>query len=296
MLVPVALENQLGPNANGQVDKNARWDCVSASIAAACNALVGTRLGPGDPKDAAYGAQYTGATDPLRYSAFLGAHGVAIQEVRQSSGAALVATAKAHLAQGHPVYAAIPSQWGLVTAAQVAATPSIPTHAVMLCDASGGTLTAMNPWPVDGRHAFYQTMSEAWWASRLVYGHILPLSRTSRIGDATVTLTRQADNRVHDTAGHSLGFGMAEAALSRHQGSSILVEETYGYGDGTSFDSFALLSDGAVLSYLKHENVVREDRAAFVALAVLRHVGAGSVPVADLRTLLTQALGKLPAA
>jgi hypothetical protein len=44
------------------------------------------------------------------------------------------------------------------------------THEVVACDAGSGWLTCMNPWPSDGVHAFYQRLSDGWWAERICYG------------------------------------------------------------------------------------------------------------------------------
>ncbi|HEY7984331.1 MAG TPA: hypothetical protein VID73_09190 [Ktedonobacterales bacterium] len=214
MLVAVPLRDQLDEKTtDGAPDENARANCVPASLAAALSALTGRDYEGDELKDAVYGQGYTGATDPARYVAYAAAQGVRMWEV-DGSGAWMVAAIAVELARGHPVYGAIPSQWGNTTAADIAAHGG-PTHAVMFCDASpgGATLTAMNPWPVDGRSAFYQTMPSAWWATRLVYGHIYPMERTMlQITDVAAFFTAQDDT--HWTCrqnGHTLALGMLAA-------------------------------------------------------------------------------------
>jgi hypothetical protein len=217
MLVAVPLRDQLNePTFDGGPDENARANCVPASLAAALSALTGRDYEGDELKDAVYGQGYTGATDPARYVEYCRAQGVRMREV-DGSGAAMVAAITAELAHGHPVYGAIPSQWGNTTAADIA-TRGGPTHAVMFCDANqepSGTasLTAMNPWPVDGRNAFYQTMPSAWWATRLVYGHIYPMERMMlQITDVATFFTAQDDT--HWTCrqtGHTLVLGLLAA-------------------------------------------------------------------------------------
>jgi hypothetical protein len=214
MLVAVPLRDQLDEKTtDGAPDENARANCVPASLAAALSALTGRDYEGDELKDAVYGQGYTGATDPARYVAYAAAQGVRMWEM-DGSGAWMVAAIAVELARGHPVYGAIPSQWGNTTAADIAAHGG-PTHAVMFCDASpgGATLTAMNPWPVDGRSAFYQTMPSAWWATRLVYGHIYPMERTMlQITDVAAFFTAQDDT--HWTCrqnGHTLALGMLAA-------------------------------------------------------------------------------------
>lgn len=89
-----------------------------------------------------------------------------------------------------------------------------------------------------------------------------------------MALSRVDANTVRDAAGHTLHFGMAAYALAHHASADILREEDYGFGDGAHFDSFALLSDGAVLTYRHAENAVVEERGAFVAAALLTHLAA----------------------
>jgi hypothetical protein len=214
VLVGLPLRNQLQePTSDGQSDENARANCVPASLAAALSALSGRDYEGDELKDAVYGQGYTGATDPVRYVDYCRAQGVRMWPV-DGGGAQMVTTIAAELAQGHPVYGAIPSQWGNTTAADIAAHGG-PTHVVMFCDANPGaaTLTAMNPWPVDGHNAFYQTMPSAWWATRLVYGHIYPMERMMlQITDVAAFFAAQDDTHwtCHQT-GHTLALELLEA-------------------------------------------------------------------------------------
>jgi hypothetical protein len=271
MLVIVPLRDQLDERTtDGQPDENARANCVPASLSAALSALTGRAYYGDALKDAVYGQAYTGATDPARYIAYLAAQGVRMWEVRSGSGDALVATIRAELALGHPVYGAIPSEWGITTAADVAAHGG-PTHAVMFCDASpaAGTLTAMNPWPVDGQHAFYQTMPAAWWASRLVYGHVYPLAP----GASAMPFTKQPDGSVRDDqTGVVLHLGMAAYVLAHTVQQHALLGETY----YTPSDSFVPCGGGLILTYNKGENAVRADRGGETLLALWRQLASAT--------------------
>lgn len=270
MLINVPLRDQLDEETtDGRPDENARANCVPASLAAGLSALTGHPYYGDELKDAAYGQCYTGATDPARYIAYLAAQGVHMWAVRGATGDALVATVRAELARDHPVYGAIPSQWGSTTAADIAARGG-PTHAVMFCDANptAGTLTAMNPWPVDGQHAFYQTMPAAWWASRLVYGHVYPLA-----GVASMTFIKQPDGSARDDqTGVVLHLGMAAYVLANALPQHALLGETY----YTPSDSFVPCSGGLILTYNKGENTVRADRGGETLLALWHQLGAAT--------------------
>ena len=287
MLVTVPLRDQLDEKTtDGQPDENARANCVPASLAAALSALTGHAYYGDELKDAVYGQTYTGATDPARYISYLAAQGVHMWEVRAASGDALVATIRAELALGHPVYGAIPSEWGITTAADVAAHGG-PTHAVMFCDAdpAAETLTAMNPWPVDGQHAFYQTMSAAWWATRLVYGHVFPIAS----GASSMPFIKQPDGSVRDDqTGVVLHLGMAAYVLAHNVEQHALLGETYYTPD----DSFVPCGGGLILTYNKGENAIRADRGGETLLAIWRQLASATTRAAaaesQARTLTTQ--------
>src|SRR5258708_6424476 len=114
MLLP--LRDQLTePQTDGHPDNNASANCVPASLSSGISYLIGRDVYGGDLKDAVYGPNYTGATDPAHFIDYLLAqYGIKMWEVR-GSGDQLVATIKAELANGHPVTGAIPSQWGITT-------------------------------------------------------------------------------------------------------------------------------------------------------------------------------------
>lgn len=281
MLINVPLRDQLDEKTtDGRPDENARANCVPASLAAALSALTGHPYYGDELKDATYGQAYTGATDPAHYIAYLAAQGVRMWEVRGATGDALVATVRAELALDHPVYGAIPSQWGSTTAADIA-THGGPTHAIMFCDANpaAGTLTAMNPWPLDGQHAFYQTMPAVWWASRLVYGHVFPLE-----GAASMSYIKQPDGSARDDqTGVVLHLGMAAYVLANDIPQHALLAETY----YTTTDSFVPCTGGLILTYNKSENTVRADHGGEALLALWQQLAAASAQVSALQAQLT---------
>ena len=273
MRVDVPLRDQLSePTQDHLPDENASANCVPASLSAAFSALTGKAYYGDELKDAVYGEAYTGATDPARYVAYAAQQGIHMWEVRADTGVALVDTIKAELALGHAVYGAIPSFWGNTTAADIAAHGG-PTHAVMFCDANpaAGTLTAMNPWPVDGHNAFYQTMPAAWWASRLVYGHVYPLARIQ--GGAPMAFIKQPDGSARDDkTGVVLHYGMAAYVLDHNVSQHALLAETY----YTASDSFVPCDGGLILTYNKVEAAVRADRGGETLLAVWNLLAAAN--------------------
>lgn len=201
MLVNVPLVNQLAePTTDGGPDEAARANCVPASLTSAVLSLVpGAQINgqaiDGDAlRDLVYPESYTGATDPAAYGAVLASHfGIALVEYQSADGAALVQHAITALESHEPVSAAIPSEWGLNFAGQDMVHFAGGTHEVTFCDYNPATseLTAMNPWPVNGSTAFYQSQPAAWWAERIVYGRVFvlagghPMSNVTPVWNAT---------------------------------------------------------------------------------------------------------------
>lgn len=214
MLVDAPLVDQLNEGTlDGQSDENARANCVPASLTAGIRALVPGATVDGDSlKDAVYGQGYTGATDPARYVAYLASqYGVTMTRYpadgTSATGAALVQQIIAGLQRHEPVTGAIPSQWGTAPADPL--NPVGGTHEVTFCDYDGTNLTAMNPWPVNGASAFYQTQPASWWASRLVYGRVFVLSG----GHMSITVDETLGLFSEPAAGHWV-CGKTGAALT----------------------------------------------------------------------------------
>lgn len=184
MLVNLPLKNQLSdPNSDGHPDNNAKANCVAEVMASIAEEASGRAVHGGDLKDAVYGAAYTGATNPDNYAQVLhDDYRVDLQRV-DGNGSELVQVIISHLQNHTAVAGAIPSKWGSTTAADIAENGG-PTHEIGFCDydAKAGTLTAMNSWPVDGKNAFYHTMPAAWWASRIVYGHVHVANKELHVG------------------------------------------------------------------------------------------------------------------
>ena len=177
MLLPdFPMRDQLDePTLDHGPDENRSANCVPASISAALTYLTSVAFYGDELVDAVYGEGYLGATDPQAYIPYCAQHGVKMWEVN-GDGDTLVAEVLRELGQGRPVMGAIPSFWGNTTAADIAARGG-PTHEIVFCgydEGGSGTLTAMNPWPVDGHHAFLHTMPTGWWASRIVYRRVHP--------------------------------------------------------------------------------------------------------------------------
>lgn len=173
MLVNAPLVNQKTTLTNdGQPSENARGDCVPAAIEAAALAYgQGHGTTPDWWHDAAYGQGYQGAMDPMEFAPILRKFGLSVTQINHANGYALVELIRRALASGVPVLGAIPSQWGLDYSGLDMVHYAHSTHEVCFCDDTGGNLVAMNPWG-----GFYQSMPYAWWAIRLVYGRINPIT------------------------------------------------------------------------------------------------------------------------
>jgi hypothetical protein len=171
MLVAVPLRNQLAePTTDKRPDEGAHKNCVAACVAAVLTWATGRDWYGDQCHDAVYGEGYYGGQDPAAYVDWLRGQGVEAIEYRSASGAKLVANAKAEVSLRNPVLLTIPGYWtGNYAGWDMVYFPR-GTHEVVACDVGPGWLTCMNPWPSDGRHAFYQRQSDAWWAARICYG------------------------------------------------------------------------------------------------------------------------------
>ena len=165
--LPVPLVNQLRePTLDGQPDENAPDNCLYASTASALMGLFpGSRYDGDAIKDAVMGQGYRGfGYFNLALTAYLLANHVTIG----ARGGNLAALAHSEIAAGVPCLGVIPSQWGSQPGA---VSPNFSTHVVLLVGTGAGWLRAMNPWG-----GFWHDNTDQWWASRLCYGAIWPLT------------------------------------------------------------------------------------------------------------------------
>lgn len=238
MLVNVPLVDQLEAATNdGLPSDNAQADCVPASCAGAAQGLgLALDKTPDWWKDQIYGEAYTGATAPARFAPVFASLGLQLGTTNGTSGDVLVTAIRAHLALGQPVLGAIPSLWGNDYAGQYMAAFAGPTHEVCFCDDAAGQLTAMNPW-----HGFYQTEPYSWWAQRLVYGHINPIT------EVAMAWTKQPDGTGRDAHGHTCGAGSL-AYLGEHNLANLdgTTDETFYNAD----HAFLGLANGPALRIL----------------------------------------------
>ena len=240
MLVNAPLVDQLNePTIDGGPDEAAAANCVPASLSSALMALWPGRRYDGDElRDAVYGEGSMGGTDPVRYIPYLAGQGVLTTEFDSGDGWALVHTIVAGLQRHEPVTGAIPSMWGIQDAAYVAAHPGTSTHEVLWCDFDGANLTAMNPWPVNGSTAFYQTMPLAWWASRIVYSRVFTLAK-----EQPVPYTKNPDGSITYPNGITLHTATAAYVVANNLGGTPMQAQQY---VGTRY-GFTPFDDGTVL-------------------------------------------------
>lgn len=295
MLVNAPLVDQLAePTLDGQSDENARANCVPASLTSGVRALEPGAVVDGDAlKDAVYGQGYTGATDPARFAGYLAAQ-YRITLARYpatgtAAGAALIAQIIQGVRGGLPVTGAIPSQWA--TAPTDPLNPVGGTHEVLFCDYDGATLTAMNPWPVNGTSAFYQQQPVSWWQARLVYGRVFTL-------EGKAVWVKGSDGFYHDTLGHVCGAACGDY-LAAHGliATNGLDNELYPSVPGAS--AFVALDNGvAVISHHQPDGSWVADENAAQTLLALYHAAANPGPTANVAgaqqalTIAAQAVAK----
>jgi hypothetical protein len=270
MLINAPLVDQLNePTSDGGPDESARSNCVPACLSSCLMAFhPGQQYNGDELRDAVYGEGNTGATDPAHYAGYLSAHGVALAQIDHPDGQSLVSAIVDALRRGEAATGGIPSMWGNDYAGQNMVAFAQSTHEVLWCDTDGATfLTAMNPWPVDGAHAFYQTESLGWWAQRIVYGRIFTLAR---IGATTVV----------DTSGLGPGFA---AYVSEHNltATHVTAGEVDTGNPAVPGEAFAAFADGTIL-YYSHAMGVRADRGPELVAELWAEIVALRAQVAKL--------------
>lgn len=119
-------------------DINAQFDCVSASIAAALEYLTKQSYASAQVKDAVYGTNYQGNTDPARYVDYCAQHGVQLSSINGTDNTALIQATIQQLAQNKPV---------LLTEVD----PYLPaasgeTHVVVAYACNANSITVMDPF------------------------------------------------------------------------------------------------------------------------------------------------------
>lgn len=268
MLFNAPLVDQLNePTLDGGPDEAAQSNCVPACLSSALMGFYPGQAYDGDElRDAVYGEGNTGATDPAAYVDYLAAHGVQMTLYTSTDGHALVSAIVDALRTGHAATGAIPSMWATAPADPVHATGG--THEVLWCDTDGTSfLTAMNPWPVDGAHAFYQTQPLDWWAQRIVYGRIFTLAKTGA--------------GIHvDTSGLGPGFAgyVTEHAITA---AKVIGEVDTGNASYPG-EAFAAFADGTILYYTNAMGV-RADRGAYLVAELWGEIVALRAQVAKLQ-------------
>lgn len=295
MLVNAPLVDQLAePTLDGQPDENARANCVPACLTSGVRALYPTAVIDGDElKDAVYGSGYTGATDPARFSAYLASR----YDVRltrfPASGTApaqqLIAQIIQGLRGGLPVTAAIPSEWASAPADPL--NPVGGTHEVLFCDYDGANLTAMNPWPVNGTSAFYQSQPVEWWQARLVYGRVFTM-------EGKAVWVKGVDGFYHDSAGHVCGETAGDYIASHGLIATNGVDNEL-YPDAPGASAFVALDNGvAVMSHHQADGSWVADENAGPTLLALFHAASNPAPAPNVAgaqqalTIAAQAVAK----
>ena len=157
MEIDVPIKNQRTEKTNdGRAPEDGNMDCVACSLAAMCQALLGSFYSGDGLHDEVYGEGYRGLQNPARYVGALHRLGLRMTSVGGPANV-LVGRAIEEVRAGHPVLLSIPSDW------DDDPPRSRYAHMVAGCDVPDrDTLTAMNPWTAE-----YMHRSRAWWQERL---------------------------------------------------------------------------------------------------------------------------------
>jgi N-acetyl-anhydromuramyl-L-alanine amidase AmpD len=119
-------------------DINAQFDCVSASIAAALEYLTKRSYTSARVKDAVYGTNYQGNTDPAKYVHYCAQHGVRLSSINGTDNTALIRATKQQLAQNKPVL--------LTEVDPYMPASSGETHVVVAYACNANSITVMDPF------------------------------------------------------------------------------------------------------------------------------------------------------
>jgi hypothetical protein len=167
--------NQINERADsGRLEINDNDDCVPCSTAACLTQLTGVHHTGSELKDAVYGIDYRGVTDPARYIDYAARLGVQMT-VEYGEPAQLVALIHQAIAAGHPILVTMPWPWD--RAAEVAQShPLVQTYGIThegaACGVGDGWIRVMNPWG-----GFFQDQPDSWWQARLCYGKVYVLKK-----------------------------------------------------------------------------------------------------------------------
>jgi len=166
--------------------ENRLYDCVAASIDAACRYLLNKSedsvFNPDSFKDQAYGDTWIGGTAAIKYIAFCKSLGVNLYPV-QGSPQKLVALAHGYLAQEKPVIFTMPDSYS--------SDPNM-THVCVFYADGPGYLVAMDPFPLPGVNSGHpDRRTDAEWMNVLLFNEVWI---TERIDDMPppITITNPA--------------------------------------------------------------------------------------------------------
>lgn len=233
--------------ADGQIDENARENCVVASLAEGLHILTGGAFDGDQLKDAVYGQGYTGTMSAAHFFKYCADRGVALT-VHNDSQAGLVETIHAEVSANHPVLVTMPSQWGTAPADPMH--PDGYTHVGIAVGVGPGMIRCMNPW-----HGFFQDQSDDWWAARLCYGQVWVMSAaaqppTGTAGGSNMALVRNADGSATDSSnGLKVGSGIAGFIFDHNlQSADLLTGEVY-FTNGGQHQAACALSNGAIVRW-----------------------------------------------
>lgn len=284
------MKNQLKTVlADGTLDPNHDFDCVSESLAAGLQYLTGKPYEGGQIKEAVYGRNYTGSTAAANYVEYCSLQGCVLSHFDSTDTWALVAEAHKQIQQGHPVIFSEPDPYCLAYERDVLGW----THVCVWYGESPNQLIAMDPFG-----GFSLAKADAQWASLLRYGQIWILQKKEEELMASISLQDARVTAYYEVAGamwrcitrgvsYGLLIGNAMLEFYRRYGGEALCGLTYlglplsneiSIGQGRTIQFF----ERGVLCYDPNHTNDNPPGAGAVYLAHL-YTGVGQDPrVADL--------------
>lgn len=213
---------------DGNPPENARFDCVPASLAAAIQYYTGQRVSPDALKDAEYGESYANAGTALRRyvddatDLARARYHVTCVPYNNTNTVWLVGRIHTWLAQGYPVIATIPSQWGTAHDMATLAHPPFSTHVICFYGEIAGGLVSMNPWG-----GFAHSGSDEYWQGRLCEGQIWAV-----VKEADVTQANQTNpTPLELSQWHELQADRAQIATLKQQLASVQAQSVKQYAE-----------------------------------------------------------------
>lgn len=246
--------------------ENARFDCVPCSFAAAIEYYTGQHVTGDELKDAEYGETYANAGTALRRyidnatDLARAKYHVTCVPYNNTNTVWLVGRIHTWLAQGYPVIATIPSQWGTAHDMATLAHPPFSTHVICFYGEIAGGLVAMNPWK-----SYHHQGSDAYWQGRLCEGQIWAVVKEAQ------PVSNPNPTPLELSQWHELQADRAQIATLKQQLAAVQAQSVKQYQEILA-NRAQILRQNATIASLQQQlaNVPPPDPVATDLLAAVR--------------------------